>query len=52
MYYDIGAYVMKYDESKEMFRKAWKERCNYLCIDMTRNKFEGKFSIFNESKTT
>ena len=29
MYYDIGAYDMKYDEFKEMCRKAWDERSMY-----------------------
>ena len=52
MYYDIGAYDMKYDEFKEMCHKAWDEKYNYLCIDMTKNKNEGKYCIFNESKTT
>ena len=52
MYYDIGAYDMKYDEFKQMCHKAWDERFNYLCIDMTKNKNEGKYRIFNESKTT
>ena len=51
MYYDIGAYDMKYDEFKEMCYKAWDERFNYLCIDMTKNKNQGKYRIFNESKT-
>ena len=51
MYYDIGAYDMKYDEFKEMCHKAWDERFNYLCIDMTKNKNDGKYRIFNESKT-
>ena len=52
MYYDIGAYDMNYDEFKEMCHKAWSERYNYLCVDMTKNKNEGKYRIFNESKTT
>ena len=52
MYYDIGAYDMKYDEFNEMFHKAWDEKYNYLCIDMTKNKNEGKYRIFNESKPT
>ena len=52
MYYDIGAYDMKYDEFKEMCHKAWDERFNYLCIDMTKNKNEGKYRIFNENKNT
>ena len=52
MYYDIAAYDMNYDEFKEMCHKAWDERYNYLCIDMTKNKNDGKYRIFNESKTT
>ena len=52
MYYDIRAYDMKYDEFKEMCHKAWDETYNYLYIDMTKNKNEGKYRIFNESKTT
>ena len=51
MYYDIGAYDMKYDEFKQMCHKAWDERFNYLYIDMTK-KNDGKYRIFNESKTT
>ena len=52
MYQDIGAFDMIYDEFKEMCRVAWGEKFNYLCIDMTKNKIEGKHRIFNESKTT
>ena len=52
MYYFIGAYDMKYDEFKEMCHKAWSERFIYLCIDMTKNKDNGKYRIFNENKTT
>ena len=52
MYYDIIAYDMKYDEFKQMCHKAWSERFNYLCIDMTKNRDNGKYRIFNESKTT
>ena len=52
MYYDIGAYDMNYDDFKLMCHKAWDEKYNYLCIDMNRNKNDGKYRIFNESKTT
>ena len=52
MYYEIGAFDMKYDEFKEMCHKAWSERFNYLCIDVTKTKNEGKCRIFNESKAT
>ena len=52
MYYDIGAYDMNYDEFKQMCHKAWDEKYNYLYIDVTKNKNDGKYRIFNESKTT
>ena len=52
MYYDIRAYDMKYDEFKEMCHEAWDEKYNYLCIDMTKKKNEGKYCFFNEGKTT
>ena len=52
MYYDIGAYDMKDDEFKEMCHKAWSERFNYLCIDVTKKRDNGKYRVFNESKTT
>ena len=52
MYYDIGAYDMNYDEFKLMCHKARDEKYNYLCIDMNRNKNDGKYRIFKESKTT
>ena len=52
MYYDIGAYDMKFDEFKEMCHKAWDERFNYLCIDMTKNKNDGKYRIFKENRPT
>ena len=52
MYHDIGAFDMIYDEFKDMCRVAWGEKFNYLCIDMTKNKNEGKNRNFNESKTT
>ena len=52
MYYDSGAFDMIYNEFKKMCRVAWSETFNYLCIDMTKNKKEGKYRIFNESKNT
>ena len=51
MYYDIGAYDIKYDEFKELCHKAWSEKYNYLCIDMSK-KNDSKNRIFNESKPT
>ena len=52
MYHDIGAFDMIYDGFKEMCRIAWSENFNYLFIDMTINKNEGKYRFFNESKKT
>ena len=51
MYNDIGAFDMNYDEFKEMYRVAWGEKINYLCIEKTKNKNEGKYPNFNESET-
>ena len=52
MYHDIGAFDMIYDEFEEMCRVACSEKFIYLCIDMTKNKNEGKYRIFSESKIT
>ena len=52
MYYDIGAFDMLHDEFREMCRVAWREKFNYLCIDMTKNKNESKYRIFNEIEKT
>ena len=43
---------MEYSEIREMFREALSERFNFLCIDMTKNKNEGKYRNFNESNNT
>ena len=43
---------MKYDEFKEMCSIAWSQNLNYLCLDMTKNKNEGKYPFSNESKNT
>ena len=51
MYYDIGAYDMKYDEYTELCSLAWSENFNYLCLDLNNNENEGNF-FFNESKNT
>ena len=52
MFYDIGAYDMNYDEFKQRCHNAWDEKFNYLCIDITKNKDDGKYRIFYESKNT
>ena len=50
LYKDIGCFDMKYDEFKEMCRKACSEKLNCLCIDMTKNKKKGKNRFSNEKQ--
>ena len=52
IYQDIGAFDMKYAEFKEMCRVSWSEKLNNLCIEKAKNKKEGIYRIFNESKNT
>ena len=52
MYKDISGYDMKYGEFKEMCRRTRSEKFIYLCIDMSINRNEGRYRIFNESKDT
>ena len=52
LYHDIGAFDRIYDEFTEMCGVGWDEKFNYLCIDMAKNKDNGKYRIFNESKNT
>ena len=35
-----------------MCHEAWSEKINYLCFEITENKNDGKYRIFNESKNT
>ena len=43
---------MSYDEFKELCKKLWEEDYNYLCIDRTKKKEQGRYCICNESKNT
>ena len=43
---------MLYSEVKEMCHKAWSQKFEYLRIDITKNKNEGHYRNFNESKNT
>ena len=43
---------MNYDEFKEFCRKSWDEDYNYLCIDRSKKRDQGKYCICNESKKT
>ena len=43
---------MNYDEFKELCRKSWDEDYNYLCIDRSKKRDQGKYCIYNENKRT
>ena len=43
---------MLYLEFREMCHKAWSQKLEYLCIDISKNKKEGHYRIFNERKNT
>ena len=52
IYRDVAGYDMKYDEFKELCRKSWEEDYNYLCIERSKKRDQGKYCICNESKKT
>ena len=52
IYRDVAGYDMNYDEFKELCRKSWEEDYNYLCIDRSKKRDQGKYCICNESKKT
>ena len=52
IYRDVAGYDMSYDEFKELCRKSWEEDYNYLCIDRSKKRDQGKYCICNESKKT
>ena len=50
IYRDVAGYDMNYDEFKELCRRSWDEDYNYLCIDRSKKRDQGKYCICNESK--
>ena len=52
IYRDLAGYDMNYDEFKDLCRKSWEEDYNYLCIDRSKKRDQGRYCIFNESKKT
>ena len=52
IYRDVGGYDMNYDEFKELCGKSWEDDYNYLCIDRSKKRDQGKYCICNESKRT
>ena len=47
---DVAGYDMSYDEFKDLCRKSWEEDYNYLCIDRSKKREQGRYCICNESK--
>ena len=52
IYRDVAGYDMNYDEFKDLCRKSWEEDYNYLYIDRSKKRHQGKYCICNESKKT
>ena len=43
---------MSYDEFKKLCRKSCEKEYNYICIDRSKKKDQGRYSICNENKNT
>ena len=52
IYRDVAGYDMNYDEFKDLCRKSWEDDYNYLCIDRSKKRDQGRYCICNESKNT
>ena len=52
IYTDVAGYDMNYDEFKDLCRKSWEEDHNYLYIDRSKKRDQGKYCIYNESKNS
>ena len=52
IYRYVAGYDMKYDEFKDLCRKSWEEDYNYLCIDRSKKRDQGRYCISNESRKT
>ena len=52
IYRDVAGYYMNYDEFKELCKKSRDEDYNYICIDRSKKRDQGKYCICNESNKT
>ena len=52
IYRDVAGFDMNYDEFKDLCRKSWEDDYNYLYIDRSKKRNQGKYCICNESKRT
>ena len=49
---DIAEFDMSPDEFKDLCRKDWEEKLNYLHIDRSKAKNEGKHNTQNQIENT
>ena len=52
IYRDIAVYDTIYLEFKDLCRKALEEIFNFLCIQRSTNRDQGRYCIYNETKYT
>ena len=52
IYRDVAGYDMNYDEFKGLCKKSWEEHYNYLYIDRSKKRDQGRYCICNETKRT
>ena len=50
IYRDVSGYDMSFDDSEELCRKSWEGDYNYLCIDRSKKRDQGRYCICSESK--
>ena len=49
-YRDVGGYDMSYDEHKQLCERPWEEDYNYLCIDGSKKRDQGRYCICDGSE--
>ena len=52
LYRDVGGYDMSYDEFKQICKKSGEEDFNYLYIDRSKTRDQGRYCICSKSKNT
>ena len=52
IYRDVAGYDMNYDDFKDLCRKSWEDEYNYLYIDRSKKRDQGKNCVCNESRKT
>ena len=52
IYRNVAGYDMSFDEFRKICRKSWEEDYNYLCIDRSKKREQGRSCICNGKKNT